>query len=938
MPLTMAHLDTPLFLLLFISIPLLLIIHAGTRVVASRWRKSTTLVLRTIAVLCFVLALAGLHRNHREEILAVAFLLDVSESVPTGEQHRGIDLINAAIDELEPTDLYSVIPFAAQSTASTPMRPKMEQPNFTPDTLTEAALDYNATDAAAALHLALRILPDDRQRRIVLLSDGLQNTGDLEPLLDLARASGSEIFTIPLNSERADEVWVRALHLHSHVISGQTFAVRAIVESTGAKPVEIHLHRDGAPVSDPQSITLKPGKQEVRMPDQRINEQGSYTYQFKISVRDAVLENNQAYGYVSVGGQPHVLYVEGDSGQTDVLQRVLKSSGFAVDVVSPHEFTTELADLRSSAVVILNNVSADDLSDSRMDLIESYVRDLGKGLVVIGGERAFGMGGYHDTPLERALPVEMTPRQRKESMALMFVIDTSGSMANYVGADQKIQLAIEGIRAGVRELDKEDKAGVIGFSTKIGLDISPTTDHERIIREVGGLAPTGGTKMYPALKRAYEMLKAVDAKQKHLILLSDGRSDGDFNTLAEQIAADDIYVTTIAIGDAAQNLMQAIAERGQGNYVAVHNVNQLPKILADEVRQTQKYMIQKAFQPIISEKGSAIMAGIFRLPRLHGYIATSEKEYSQVYIRSHQEHPILATWYYGFGKSAAFTSDVKPGWAAEWIEWEQFGKFWGQVVNWAAPVHEDSRDFDLDVSHRGGIGRVVIDIANAEATSGVQRFDVRVAPPKGAGEIVEMQREKPTRFSGEFSIGETGVYLVTAQMKRDGLVSGSRQASFALSYPAEYGEFETNHQLLGALASRTNGIYEPTPKQIAKHTGSSVETPESLSHTLLIAGILIFVLEMILRRFSVASGYFTQLREQVAAFRRSEKGESTRTMIRLSARKGESAGISRSAPIPRQAAAINPVLIKESNASAAFQGEGNMGRLLRAKRRAQGGS
>ncbi len=932
----MVHLDTPFFLLLIISVPLLLIVHRGTRVEASRWRKSTTLMLRTVAVLCFVLALAGLHSNHREEVLAVAFVLDVSESVPTGEQQRGVDLINAAIDELEPTDLYSVIPFAAQSTTSTAMRSKMEQPNFSPDILAEVALDHDATDIAAALHLAMRILPDDRQKRIVLLSDGLQNAGDLNPLLDLARATGIEIFTIPLNSERADEVWVRDLHLPSQVISGQTFTVRAIVESTETKTVEIHLHRDGKPVSDPQFVTLKPGKQEIKIPDQRINEQGSYTYQFKISVRDGILENNEAYGYVSVRGQPRALYVEGDAGQTDVLKHILESNGFTVDIVSPHDFTTELADLRSSAVMILSNVSAEDLSNARMDLIESYVRDLGKGLVVIGGSRAFGMGGYHDTGLERVLPVDMTPKHRKESLALMFVIDTSGSMANYVGVDQKIQLAIEGIRAGVRELDKEDKTGVIGFAAKIGLDISPTTDHERIIRKVGELAPTGGTKMYPALRRGYEKLKAVNAKQKHLILLSDGRSDGDFNTLAEQIAADDIYVTTIAIGDAAQTLMQAIAEQGRGNYVAVQNVSQLPKILADEVRQTQKYMVQEDFQPTISENGSAILAGIVQLPRLHGYIATSEKEYSQVYIRSNQEHPILAAWHYGFGKSVAFTSDVKPGWAAEWIEWEQFGKFWGQVVNWAAPGHEDSGDFDLDVSQRGGVGQVVIDIANALAVSSDQGFDVRVAPPNGTGEVVEVHREMPTRFSGKFSIGETGVYLVTAQMKRNGRVIGSKQASFALSYPTEYGEFQTNGQLLRTIASRTNGIYEPTPEHISKHSGDAVETPKSLSQVLLIAGILIFVLEMILRRFSVASGYFTQLREQMAAFRRSGKGESTETMSRLSTRKAELAGITSTTPTTRGVAAEKPVLASENNVSAVFEGEGNMGRLLRAKRRAQG--
>ena len=68
------------------------------------------------------------------------------------------------------------------------------------------------------------------------------------------------------------------------------------------------------------------------------------------------------------------------------------------------------------------------------------------------------------------------------------------------------------------------------------------------------------------------------------------------------------------------------------------------------------------------------------------------------------------------------------------------------MVNWAAPVHEGSRDFDLDVSHRNGVGQVVIDISNAGVASGVQTFDVRVVPPKGAGEIVEMQRTTPTQF------------------------------------------------------------------------------------------------------------------------------------------------------------------------------------------------
>jgi hypothetical protein len=52
-------------------------------------------------------------------------------------------------------------------------------------------------------------------------------------------------------------------------------------------------------------------------------------------------------------------------------------------------------------------VNARDLSQRKMETLQSYVRDLGGGLVVVGGPESFGMGGYYKTPLEEALPVDM---------------------------------------------------------------------------------------------------------------------------------------------------------------------------------------------------------------------------------------------------------------------------------------------------------------------------------------------------------------------------------------------------------------------------------------------------------------------------------------------------------------------------------------------------
>ena len=70
------------------------------------------------------------------------------------------------------------------------------------------------------------------------------------------------------------------------------------------------------------------------------------------------------------------------------MKTVLEMNSLAVEILQPFEFSTDFVALQNSDVIILSNVSADKLSALQMDHIESYVRDLGKGLVIIGGDRA----------------------------------------------------------------------------------------------------------------------------------------------------------------------------------------------------------------------------------------------------------------------------------------------------------------------------------------------------------------------------------------------------------------------------------------------------------------------------------------------------------------------------------------------------------------------
>ena len=856
---------SPLFLTLLAAIPVLIFVQRRAHLSTAKWRKSVTFFLRGAALLCAILALANLHRTHKEQQLAVVFLIDTSESVPRTQREEAVRQINAAVAKLRPTDQFGIIGFARETSVLTEIRQKQNQPvNSTSSTalleaLAEQTIRRDGTDILTALKRAIASLPNGYHRRLVLLSDGIHNAGGtrLEDYLPLLSASNVEIATISLGTLK-DAVRVVQLQVPTRVRKGQRFKIAAVIETDGSIPkVPATLYHEGALI-DTYEWNLPSGTHSLALPAPPVSEERNHRYELKLDVADEILENNQGFGVVKIQGKPHVLYVEEDIAQATHLKTVLEENGFDVEVRAPAEMPTDLIELQSSDALILSNVSADALSPEHLQSIENYVRDLGHGLVVIGGEHAYGPGGYTDTALERVLPVEMTPREQKDTVAIFFVLDTSGSMANYVGGQRsKINLAIAGISAGINNLEKDDVAGVISFSAGEEAYITSrlTSDHSLLLQSVRKLKPTGGTTlMKEAIEDASEMLKANDAKRKHIVLLSDGKSDDtkfDFLELAEQIAEARISITAIAIGDANRELLAQLTGTSGGRVVPVLNVQELPTVLTEAVRETQRYIVQEPFQPVITNPSEPIVEGIGPPPQLYGYIATTKKETAQVFIGSHKDEPVLAGWNVGLGKAIAWTSDVKPAWAKEWIPWRNFGKFWGQVVNWTLPAADADADFDLVVALRRGAAEVSIDTGTPSQVS----YEVRVVGPNGTSEPIEMQQITLTRHNGTFQIHDSGSYIVTAQRESDARI---RTAVLSLPYPAEYAEFKVNTDLLKMLAAETVGIYEPTPTQIASPAGTPIERQVSFAHALLVAAALFFVLEMILRRFSIANRYIAE--------------------------------------------------------------------------------
>ena len=149
------------------------------------------------------------------------------------------------------------------------------------------------------------------------------------------------------------------------------------------------------------------------------------------AARDTFSQNDRADSNTIVKGEPRTLVLAGDDKVAAELVAALKSQRQNVDSIVPEALPTDFASLAGYDSVVMVDVPRIRLSDRQLAALQVYVRDLGKGLVMIGGPESYGAGGYQKTPIEEALPVDMgvRDRQKEPDIALVVVIDQSGSMA-----------------------------------------------------------------------------------------------------------------------------------------------------------------------------------------------------------------------------------------------------------------------------------------------------------------------------------------------------------------------------------------------------------------------------------------------------------------------------------------------------------------------------
>ena len=746
--------------------------------------------------------------------LNVFFLLDISDSVTLAAREQGFRFIQAALNGMREEDRAGLIAFGAEARQEAPLRarPTFDRP--------DPSISGKATNVAQAIQLALASFPAGQANRIVLVSDGRENTGNALAAAQLAKGQGVDLYYAPLGLTFPQEVLLDQLVLPSEVKFGEPFLLRVVAWSLREASGRLSLYRNGEFLGS-QLVRLNQGK-NVFTYRQSLESARVHVYQAHLEVEgDTIEENNRALGLTVVRGKPLVLYAEKDRAQGTHLVSALRSQHIDVEQVDPDGIPRDQAGLQRYDAVILSNISSLKLTKRQMESLRSYVRDAGGGLLMLGGEESFGLGGYYRTPVEEALPVTMEVKQKVEipSLAVMLVIDRSGSMAMSIENVTKLDIAKEAAQLVVELLDGRNELGVLSFDTEFDwvVPIAPVSERTKISRGIASIKAGGGTDGYPALKEAYKALYDRPALLKHVIFLSDGQmTRGNFEELVKRMAKDKVTVSAVAIGkDADVQLMYDIAKWGRGRFYYTDDLNTIPRIFTQETQLASKAsLVEQPFRPIIANESHELVQEIDwrQTPPLGGYVATSLKRTADLLLMTHQEDPLLAVWRYGLGRSAAFTSDAKAKWGILWLRWRDFNRFWGQTVRWLLRSTTRS-DMMTTVERRDGQGVVTVDAVDQKGEfTNFLDAQVGVVTPEKTQTVVDLHQVAPGRYRGFFPAESEGVYLVGLAQRKDQKMVGSQLAGLVVPYSPELRELGTNATFLQEISGVTGGgaLGQPT--------------------------------------------------------------------------------------------------------------------------------
>lgn len=761
-------------------------------------RRLGSVALRTGMVLLLAFALTDPRLERSTEENAFLWLVDVSDSL--GDQ--GWD----AYQELPEawrglSGRHSLLLFAGEA--------EWHGDGVGPEHFFRDPLRPDRTDLAHALRVAEAFRDPGRRSHLILLSDGRALEADWERVFQRLKERELPVHTVLVEPPDDPEVLVLSLHAPDRVRQREPFSLRAEVFSNREQDARLRLYRGGALVHEEQS-RLRAGM-NVFVVDQVIEQENLAAFTFWVDAeKDTFLDNNERMVYVHADGPARILMLSDAPQHSRYLALALRQEGIQLDVRPAVGAPQDMGDLQNYDALILDNVPATDLSSEQLRMFRSYVQDFGGGLLMLGGDQSFGLGGYHGTPLHDILPLhsDYTDEEESPSVALALVLDKSGSMSG-----ERIEMARAAAIGATELLKTSDYAGVVVFDGEAQwvAEMELMTNPSRIRQLIESIQAGGGTNLAPGMQLALDGLRATPAQIKHAIVLSDGHSvPGPFGEIAGRMGREGITVSTVGVGQGVDvELLREVARLGQGRYYYTASNEAIPQIMAQETMTASGAALQELpFAPVVV-RSADFLAGLNleTAPFLYGHVKTSPRETAELWLATEEGYPLFASWRYGLGRVGAFTSDARNRWGLEWLRWAGYSRFWAQTIRHLQRPESSAR-FPLEVDSTVDGFRVRADTVHPEGAFWndlegrvlVLREDGRRSElttlPMGPGRhefMVPKLDNRPVHLNLRFRSRETGEE------------TAAQYLTLVPSYPDEYLRRPADPEFLARLSRETGG-------------------------------------------------------------------------------------------------------------------------------------
>ena len=934
--------DSAGYLLLLLLLPLMWVVSFNSLSGLGRWRRLLALAFRSVVFTVIVFALADIKYQQRSDQMTVVYLLDQSLSIPTDHRQAMIEYVNESIgkhhDE-DKNDRFAVIVFGRDAAVemplvnvAIPLRSRLE-----------TILDPEYTDLSNAIQRAKAIFPHDAAKRIVLITDGNQNVGDAQRDARAAAAAGVSIDVVPVLLSARSEVAVEKVDVPANTRKGQPFEMRVVLRndapegSEKAVPGKLRIIRkagDYEEILTEQDVEVPPGKRVYTVPEE-IAQPDFYTYEARFSPNDSatdgMTQNNVASAFTQVRGKGHVLLIENwdKKGEADFLVDRLRNEDIAVTVTPSDRLFTSLAELQRYDTVILSNVSrssgtdADNVSsfsDEQIDMLVRNTREMGCGLIMMGGPDTFGAGGWTNTELEKAMPVDFEIKNAKVTpVGALVLMMHAGEMPK--GNYWQKRIAFESIKL----LGSRDYCGLVQWNgsdqwlwgqSQGGL-IRVGPNRKMMMGRVDKMSIGDMPAFDPALAMAATAFAGVkDAAVKHMIIISDGDPTPASTNVLRRLKQQNVKISTVAVGShgtIGSQEMQKIASYTGGKYYVVKNAKALPRIYQREARRIARPLVYEPKPPVapsVVSQHEMVQGLDGGLPQISGFVLTSVKQNPLVEVVIKSPRPvteknstILASWTYGAGKAVAFTTDAGTRWAGQWTQWENNDRFFSQMVRWSMRPTDDSGNFSIATDVRDGRTKIIVTALDQDDQFlNDQSMTATVVAPDMSSIPVRVEQVAPGRYVGEFDSEAAGSYLMVVN---PGEGRAPIRSGVNVGYSAEYRDNQTNMALLRAFAELKakggpSGIIVEAGLYSTKLVGEEPANPfrrdleravsdQSIWPWLLVFGACVFFADVFVRRVQVNFLWLVPMlaKARDLVLRRQREVPAPETMSRLRSRKQE---------------------------------------------------